>query len=187
MASPIAHSLAGFWMFLVFVGRSKFRLISQWRKFLPHLCVLVLVANLPDFDVILGLAIGRDLHHGFSHSLAAATLVALACSCLWKIAEGFWRSAALYFAAYCSHLLIDLFTGVELGWTHSGSGIPLLWPLPKKGFSSPLILVYGVRHGSFWKVFSEGNLRTGCYELLVFGGITIVLLVWRARYVRKSG
>ncbi len=68
----------------------------------------------------------------FTHSLVAAVLVALAVSCVWRIAPGFWRSAMIYFTAYGSHLLIDLCTGRTLGWTKPDSGIPLLWPWPKK-------------------------------------------------------
>jgi inner membrane protein len=183
MASPIAHSFAGLWTFLAAAGRSK--LISRWREFLPKLCMLVLVANAADLDIIAEVITGKDLHRGFSHSLLAAVLVTLICTWLWEIAGDFRRSAALYFAAYASHLLIDIFTGTDLGWTHSGSGVPLLWPCGIK-FSSPLILIYGVEHRKDWSSVSAADLWQRGYELLVFGGITIGLLAWRRWYLRKT-
>jgi membrane-bound metal-dependent hydrolase YbcI (DUF457 family) len=117
MASPIAHSFAGFWTFLVFAKQLQIRLAAQWRQYLLQLGVLVLLANLPDFDFPISLALlGNDsLHHKFTHSLAAGVVVALAVSCVWRIAPGFWRSAMIYFTAYGSHLLIDLCTGLRLG------------------------------------------------------------------------
>jgi membrane-bound metal-dependent hydrolase YbcI (DUF457 family) len=83
-----------------------------------------MLANLPDFDfpISLGLLGNASLHHEFTHSLAAAILVALAVRCVWRIAPVFWRSAMIYFAAYGSHLLIDLCTGRTLGCTNTGAG-----------------------------------------------------------------
>jgi len=101
MASPIAHSVAGFWTFLVFAKQLQIRLAAQWRQYLPRLGV----------PISLGLLGNASLHHEFTHSLVAAVLVALAVSCVWRIAPSFWRSAMIYFAADGSHFLIDLCTG----------------------------------------------------------------------------
>jgi len=183
VASPIAHSFAGFWTFLVFAKQLQIRVAAQWRQYLLRLGVLVVLANLPDFDFPISLALlgNTSLHHGFSHSLAAAVLVALAVSCVWRIVAGFWRSAMIYFTAYGSHLLIDLCTGPTLGWTNTSFGIPLLWPWPKK-FSSPLILIPGVRGKDFAALFSLNNVWSCTYEVLTCGAITAVALVlWRGR------
>src|SRR5215510_8671098 len=139
MASPVAHSFAGFWTYLFFAARSRFGLLRRWPGYLLPLTILVVVANSPDFDVFLSLALRgnlNDLHHGFTHSLPVAGLVSLVLTLVWPIATTFWRSAVVYFTAYSSHLLIDLFTGTRLGWTKSGFGIPLFWPLPQE-YSSP--------------------------------------------------
>jgi membrane-bound metal-dependent hydrolase YbcI (DUF457 family) len=170
VASPVAHSLAGFWTFLLLTLRSKMHLIAACRRYLPQLILLILLANLADFDFLVG------LHHGFTHSFAAAVFVALAVSCVWRIAGTFWRSATLYFLAYSSHLLIDLFTGAKLGWNATASGIPLFWPW-RKEFGSPLILVVGVKHKDFPALFSMENLQSSSYELLIFGVITAALMV----------
>jgi len=120
VASPVAHSFAGFWTFMLLTARLKVRL---------------------------------------------------------AIAGTFWRSAALYFLAYGSHLLIDLFTGTKLGSNTTASGIPLLWPW-RKELGSPLILVVGVRHKDFPALFSMENLQRSSYELLIFGVITAALMVF---------
>jgi membrane-bound metal-dependent hydrolase YbcI (DUF457 family) len=175
VASPVAHSLAGFWTFLLLTLRSKMHLIAACRRYLPQLILLVLLANLADVDFLFG------LHHGFTHSLATAVFVALAVSCVWRIAGTFWRSATLYFLAYGSHLVIDLFTGAKPGWNASDSGIPLFWPW-KREFSSPLILIVGVKHKDFPALFSMENLQSSSYELLIFGVITAALMVSWVRY-----
>ena len=192
MASPIAHSFAGFWTFLVFAKQLQIRLTVHWRKYLLPLGVLVLLANLPDFDFLISLALlgNTSLHHEFTHSLVVGVLVALAVSCVWRIAPGFWRSAMIYFTAYGSHLLIDLFSGRTLGWTNTGSGIPLFWPWPKN-FSSPLILIPGVRHETLRAIFSMDNAWSSIYELLTFGAVTgIVFVLWKrklkSRILRKA-
>jgi membrane-bound metal-dependent hydrolase YbcI (DUF457 family) len=177
MASPIAHSFAGFWTFVCQRGQLKTQLTARWREYLLPLGVLILLANAPDLDLLLGNAV----HRGFTHSLTAAILVSLALTCAWRIAPGFCRSAILYFAAYSSHLLIDFFTGTKVGWTNSGFGMPLFWPWPKT-FSSPLILIFGIHHKDFAALFSLDNLRACTYETLIFGALTVVASVlWKRK------
>jgi len=187
MASPIAHSFAGFWTFLIFANRLRIRLLEQWRQYLPELILVILLANLPDFDFFISLAVlGNDhLHRELTHSLVAGAFVALTFACVWRITKRFWESVILYFTAYGSHLLIDFCTGNKLGLTRSGSGIPLLWPSHKE-FSSPLILFPGVRHGTLGAIFSMDNLWTALYELLTFGAITVIVLALRALLLRQE-
>lgn len=185
MASPVAHSFAGFWTFLLFAKQLRLRISLQWRSWLAQLGLLIVVANLPDFDFVISFAVlgNARLHHEFTHSVTLAVLVSLALSYVWRIARGFWPTFVIYFAAYGSHLLIDLFTGSRLGWTRSGSGIPLFWPWGPK-FSSPLILIPGVRHFDLHALFSIENVLSASYELLLFGAITAVVLFIRARHAR---
>src|SRR5262245_16535712 len=170
VASPVAHTFAGFWTFLLLTSRLKVRLVTACRQYLPQLILLILLANLADVDFLFG------IHRGFTHSLVVAVFVAFAVGCVWRIAGTFWRSATLYFLAYASHLVIDLFTGARLGWNASGAGIPLFWPW-KREFSSPLILIVGVKHKDFPALFSMENLQSSSYELLIFGVITAALMV----------
>ena len=177
MASPIAHSFAGFWTFVWQRDAFKKELTAHWREYLLPLGVLILLANAPDLDLLLGNAV----HRGFTHSLTAAILVSLALPSAWRIAPGFWRSAFIYFTAYGSHLLIDFFTGTKIGWTNSGFGMPLFWPWPKT-FSSPLILILGVHHKNFAALFSLDNVWACTYETLTFGAITVAASVlWKRK------
>jgi membrane-bound metal-dependent hydrolase YbcI (DUF457 family) len=182
MASPIAHSFAGFWTSLVLRRRAKTRLTGHWREYLPRLGVLILLANAPDLDLFITPGFpGSALHRGFTHSLAVAILISLALSCAWRIAPGFWRSTILYFTAYSSHLLIDFFTGTKIGWTNTGFGMPLFWPWGKT-FSSPLILFLGIHHKDFAALFSLDNVWACTYELLTCTVITVVAgLLWKRR------
>jgi membrane-bound metal-dependent hydrolase YbcI (DUF457 family) len=175
VASPVAHTFAGFWTFLLLTARSKVRLVTACRQYLPQLLLLVLIANFADIDFLFG------LHRSFTHSLAAAVFVALAVSCVWRIAGSFWRSAGLYFLAYSSHLLIDLCTGTKLGWNATASDTPLFWPW-RKDFGSPLVLLVGVKHKDFAALFSMENLQSSLYELLIFGLITAALIVLWVRH-----
>ena len=182
MASPIAHSFAGFWTFVCQRGHFKTQLTAHWREYLLPLAVLILLANAPDLDLLLGNAV----HRGFTHSLTIGILVSLALSCAWRITPGFWRSTILYFTAYSSHLLIDFFTGTKIGWTNSGFGMPLLWPWPKT-FSSPLILIFGIHHKNFAALFSLDNVWACTYETLTFGAITVVASVlWKRKLKSRT-
>jgi len=98
MASPVAHSFAGFWTFLLLTARLKVRLATACRQYLPQLVLLVLLANLADVDFLFGLGVGADLHHGFIHSLAAAVFVALFGESPLFI---FWHTAHI-FSLICS-------------------------------------------------------------------------------------
>jgi|SRR5207248_3115982 len=72
MVSPVAHTFAGFWTFLLFAERTKIRLRDEWRRYAGYLCLLVFVAKLADLDFIPELLFQKDYHRGFSHSLLAA-------------------------------------------------------------------------------------------------------------------
>src|SRR6266436_3415305 len=182
MASPIAHSFAGFWTFVCQRGHFKTQLTAHWREYLLPLGVLILLANAPDLDLLLGNAV----HRGFTHSLTVATLVSLVLARAWRIAPGFWRSAIVYFIAYSSHLLIDFFTGTKIGWTNSGFGMPLFWPSPNP-FSSPLILIFGIHHKNFAALFSLDNVWACTYELLTCTVITVVAgLLWKRRLKSRT-
>jgi inner membrane protein len=93
------------------------------------------MAILPDVDVAgfqLGVSYGTALaHRGFTHSLAAAALVALAGASAWRcLGTTFGRAFVFLFGSMASHGLLD-------ACTNGGSGIALLWPFSDTRFFSP--------------------------------------------------
>jgi len=104
MASPIAHSFAGFWTFLVFAKQLQVRLSAQWRQYLPRLGVLVLLANLPDFDFPISLRLlgNASLHHEFYAQFGSGR--ARGAGCKLRVAN------CTRFLAKCD----DLFHGIRL-------------------------------------------------------------------------
>jgi membrane-bound metal-dependent hydrolase YbcI (DUF457 family) len=187
MASPIAHSFAGFWTSLALRRPAKTRLTAHWRQYLPRLGVLILLANAPDLDLFITPGFPENaLHRGFTHSLTVAILISLTLSCAWRIEPGFWRSTLLYFTAYSSHILIDFFTGTRIGWTNTGFGMPLFWPWGKT-FSSPLILFPGIHHKDFAALFSLDNAWACTYELLTCTVITLAAgLLWKRKLKSRT-
>jgi hypothetical protein len=66
-----------------------------------------------------------------------------------------------------SHVVVDWFTGPELGM-HTSHGLALFWPFSDTPFQVPLTLFKGVNHGDLL----PGALFTAFWEFIVLGPIT---------------
>lgn len=188
MASPVAHSFAGFWTFLYFCNEGGLSIITRCRRLAFQLIVLVFVANFADLDFLVSLYFRGDLntlHHGFTHSILIAVGVSFVFAAILPFGRPFWRSSLVYLTAYGSHLLIDLVTASRLGWNISGSGIPLLWPSAQE-WKSPVALFVGVQHKNFEALWGIENAFSSLFEVLVSGGITRILLLAHSRYEQNS-
>lgn len=96
--------------------------------------LFILLANLPDLDVIPGMFLGKAqlFHRSFTHSFFASLIFAALTAGLlkyWKqtsFAKIFW----LTFAAYFSHVLLDALTGYVrfMFWPFKISFHPILFP-----------------------------------------------------------
>jgi inner membrane protein len=138
MATPIGHLLAGY-----AVGRGTSLGTKPAQRTLLLFCMVLAVA--PDLDFLPGLLQGQPAlyHQGISHSFAFALVVGLFGALLLRPrAYGLLATWGLLFAAYSSHLLIDLF-GPD---NRPPYGIPLFWPLSDSTYLSPLSIFWGVRH-----------------------------------------
>jgi membrane-bound metal-dependent hydrolase YbcI (DUF457 family) len=98
---------------------------------------VLIVANLPDFDFIPGYLMGdaARFHWGPSHSITAAVFAGLVAGLVcWKWRGGFLRPALIIFAAWASHVLLDLLLGPVRG---APFGLELYWPFSHRRVMLP--------------------------------------------------
>ncbi len=163
MATPIGHALAGYAVYRVRGRRNDHT--GGW--FL--LCILLAMA--PDLDFLPGLLVGLPVlyHQGISHSLAFA----LAVSCIVTMLCRSWLQGHFLgnwmtlFAAYTSHLLIDLL-GPD---RRPPFGIPLFWPVLDEHYLSSFQLLLGASHAKSTLTGTSGWLA----GILQFRNVVAIL------------
>lgn len=133
---------------------------------------------LPDFDLLAGPIMGRELmhyHNQWSHSLLLAPLMAIPFSLICRaISLGpAWRFFGIGVLVYASHVLLDAVT-----W---GRGVQALWPITDARFASPVPLFFGVRHSV--NAPYQWHLATILTEL---GFAALVVLAYRWHRNRPS-
>jgi len=176
LASPIGHSLAGATIYLWSIKPGKEQLAEFLRQRWKVISLFAILANLPDVDFILGWLMTGDpnaYHHRWTHSFVAVAGASILGAFVFKIRPGLAANWFWCFAAVGSHLLIDFFTGPELGWQRT-YGMPLLWPFSDAMFQSPVSLVVGPKHHELSHLLSLHNWVWGAWEALVFGAILLV-------------
>jgi inner membrane protein len=142
----------------------------------------LLVANAADLDFLPGLFVGdpNRYHHGISHSLCFAAVVALACTLLVMLrnrgAKG--RPFAICFALWGSHVGLD-YCSID---TRLPYGVPAFWPLTDAYYIAPFAFFPDIRRALVSSEFlislvSLHNLWAICVELLVLGPIAVLVLV----------
>jgi membrane-bound metal-dependent hydrolase YbcI (DUF457 family) len=142
--------------------------------------LLMVLAILPDIDIIFDFLTGAEIHRGPTHSIIAAALIFIPIFIIYR------KKAVPYFLALISHALIgDFITGGQL---------QLLWPFssaqfglheagfPYIGIYSPinitleltlfLIATFVLYRTGDWKVFFRGNTS----NLVLIIPLTTVLL-----------
>ena len=169
MATPVGHYLVG----LAFAGLAARAPATRRRA--PWWALLACV---PDLDVLPGLAVGSlaKFHHGASHSVTAAVVVALAVGAVVARRRGRLSPAvvALALALYGSHLLLDGVTADPM----SPVGMPLLWPFSEATFQAPWSLLPNVQHTS-GPVVSLHNVVLIVREVLIFAPLVGLVLAVR--------
>jgi inner membrane protein len=175
MPSPIGHSIMGY---IIYRATVKPMAEQRWRD----LGLYLLVANAPDLDFLPGLLVGdpNRYHHGSSHSLGFAVLVALVCT-LWVMLrnrETKWRSFTICFALWSSHIGLD-YCSID---TRLPYGVPLFWPLSDAYYIAPFAFFPDIRRALASSEFltslvSLHNLWAISVELLVLGPIAVLVLV----------
>ncbi len=185
MPTTIAHAIAGY--------AASEATSSQAQTPLPWWKVVLLaaiVANLPDLDFIPGLIVDnipkyhRTMTHGVPAALAVATGVTVALRGWWR---GSWTSLwLLVFAAYASHLLLDVVTPDPTG----GSGLRPLWPFSNVWLAYPLpflepldgirMLDHGPTNDTFWDML----LSSRAAAVFLVDALIAVPLVFLGKAIR---
>jgi membrane-bound metal-dependent hydrolase YbcI (DUF457 family) len=175
MPSPVGHFLAGAAIYLAGTTRERHSRMT--------LAIILLASIAPDFDFLPGIVIGdmRAFHHGISHSLTFALLVAALVFLGGRVrASAAAASLALLAAvAYSAHVLLD-FVNVNEGTR----GVALLWPISDELIGINLRLFGHFRYGDItegiWSVARSVNILPLVREAAVLGGLVLALM-WMRR------
>ncbi len=166
MSSPVAHSLAG--LSIGFLSwRKVFKTSLTWKAVL--FCVVM--ANLPDFDVIPGFFAGdiNLYHHDYTHTLVFAFAVFLCVLAVSRRNSLKWASMSLVLVL--SHFAIDYIT-IDRS---PPIGLPLLWPFSDIRFKWEFAFLPVVaRAETFLSLLNRQNIRTAAVEAAVFLPFTII-------------
>lgn len=158
MPSPIGHTIAGFCGYL-FAPKG---LIPKPQ--LNTLIASVILANLPDVDILPGLLLGNPtlFHRQGTHSITAGIVVGILVLVLgrrWRQASirlGLWAAAL-----YLSHIFLDLLVTDP----SSPRGVQLFWPFSDAYFISPITVFGGFNYfnpelGMIRSMLTVKNLMT---------------------------
>lgn len=175
MPSPVGHALAG-------------RIVSELCGRCGSIGSTVFWACAPDLDMLPGL-LDREkqpdaAHAKATHSLGSA-LVAAGVSGVLGHLQGrrFGRCCMEAFAAYASHLLLDVL-GKE-----AAEGLPLLWPLSRRRFGLPHVwfptIISNTQEHGFWRgLLARQNAKALGREVVV---LLPLLLAARRIEKRRAG
>lgn len=163
MPFPLGHSAIGLATYNTIATSSRGS--SRWRV----LAFILVLANLPDLDVIVGLLLhdnGNLYHRGPSHSLFFALVTGYLASHAWRIGNFIPRLRfSLCFLIIFSHVLADM--------AFTSSPVSLFWPFEV-----------------YWSVGNSGwgsVIRSVLFSSLQDVGILLVVMayIYVLRWVRK--
>lgn len=172
MATTVAHGLIGVACYCA--ARS----FSSGDKKLPlnlgTLMLAVLFANIPDLDMLVSLMVYGDhrvLHGGVSHTLLFAVTGGVL---VWVFTRRYTCRVELSIAAafiLLSHVLVDVFTGANIGFYPTHGAAPF-WPALESRLFLPVTIFKGVEHSNIL----PGALLTALWELLLLLPVTLIIV-----------
>ena len=191
MPLPLAHSLAAA---AVYKGLDADGRFIAWKRLL----LAVMIANLPDLDLIPGILVGepnRYHHVGFSHSVifaaVAAVVVGLAAAAVgrsWPTAcnrlSGAAGTALMVGLLVGSHILLDTLNRDF----RAPSGPPAFWPLSNAGVQIyPWFVDVAKLSGEgsvvdfVVSVLTVHNLYAMLWEFATLAPVVVLVVWWRSR------
>jgi membrane-bound metal-dependent hydrolase YbcI (DUF457 family) len=182
MPLPVAHGLFG--ATVAAALRKDFSFRKDWRA----LSLSVVLAIIPDFDLVLSwvLGYGAQTHGGFTHSILFSMAAGFLACLLMK--EKNVRGFTVYSLATLSHGILDVATRKEFG------GSALLWPLSSHKFrlgwfdyfefypdpaTEPIIIIL------------RNALEVCRYETMIFTPVLLIVVLYkwfiRAEKPKRNG
>ena len=159
--------------------------VERWS--LIALCVFA--ANAADLDFLPGLLVGDPsrFHHGISHSIGFAAILALAFGLLLALLrrEAIGRNVMIFFSLYVSHIGLDYFT-IDTTAPH---GVPLFWPLSDAYYIAPFAFLPGIKRADtsvefIPSLFSLHNLWAASVESFLL--LPFILLIFTSRRMARG-
>lgn len=177
MATSVAHGLVGI---VVYCAVRSMTSEQEKMPLNPGMLLLVaMVANVPDLDMIVSLMLYGDhrvLHGGLSHTVLFAVIAGFM---VWLRAKHSANRMVLSIMAalvLLSHVLVDLFTGPNIGLSPTHGATPL-WPVIETRIIFPLTLFKGVEHTNIL----PNALLTAFWEFVLLMPVTAMIVYWSAK------
>lgn len=171
MATPVGHALVGVTVGLAATGRRP--LTTPWGD----VALFAAMGVAADLDFVPGFLFGAwdSLHHGPTHSVGAALIVAALAALAGRLLGGrAWRWGLALGLVYLSHVVVDALT-MDFS---PPPGVPLWWPLSGEFVMADHPVFMAVRREAFtWEVISH-DLRALALELALLGP-PCAFVMWR--------
>lgn len=185
MCTPLGHSIVGY---SVAMNQSGIEI----RKIGWMILHVVLFANLPDIDLLVGYAVGNPnrYHHLWTHSLGFVILAGLLYGisyALLKKKNGL-KAGLIISGIVFSHIVLDFFSKD----TRVPYGMPLFWPISEKFYLSPVTLFLDINKASssdafLGSLFCLHNLWTLLFEVAVMTPLLVWIYSHHKKTVQRAG
>ncbi|MEK6692172.1 MAG: metal-dependent hydrolase [Nitrospirota bacterium] len=173
MPTPVAHSLAGLGLYLLF--NRKYNFLKDLKGFIPFF----IAATAADLDFIPGLLIGEAnrYHHGITHSIGASLIVAFTFSLIFRLNRDFIERFLIFLSLFLSHIFLDYFS-IDTSFPY---GVPLFWPISERYYLSEIPVFIDIQRGNIGLLFSLHNWIAALREVLIVGPFTVISFIYRYR------
>ncbi|WP_107670999.1 metal-dependent hydrolase [Cyanothece sp. BG0011] len=176
MASPIGHSLAGCFGFLLVRENPQFLKYFSSKQLL---ITGIIMANLPDTDFLLGYLFYQNfnaIHRQFTHSFFVGFVVCIVIFVCLRFFKPIPLSFLVWFwGLYFSHILLDMLAYDR----YLPAGVQCFLPFSSNYFAFPISIIGGLSLTG--GIIQLNNFLTILQEIVV-----IPLLFWAILFLTKT-